>query len=222
MSFNDCNYLVATVDHLGFRPDAAPADRVRHAQGLWRGVRRILNQSEAEYLHDETDTVIVAFPDYAAARLAAIQIRDGLQDLPSTDTTSGINVSLGSAHGTPDIDRLLGARRLSALSLSFSRRSWLVSDETPVITIGRGRSNEISLHDETSSREHARVEFRGDHYVLTDCSRNGTVLKDVSGERLIVGGEIQLPRAGIICCSGTYFGQAYPESILFGPPDDEA
>jgi hypothetical protein len=220
MSFNDCNYLVATVDHLGFRPDAAPADRVRHAQGLWRGVRRILKQSEAEYLLDETDTVIVAFPDYAAARLAAIQIRDGLQDPPSPDAASGINVSLGSAQGAPDIDRLLDARRLAALSLSFAFSDWLVSDATPVVTIGRDRSNDICLNDETSSRDHARVEFRGDHYVLTDCSRNGTVLKDVSGERLIVGGEIQLPRAGIICCSGSYFGQPYPETVLFGPPDD--
>jgi Nif-specific regulatory protein len=45
------------------------------------------------------------------------------------------------------------------------------------VTLGRSRSNEIVLHDEHASRQHARVQFKQGRWILADLdSRNGTHL----------------------------------------------
>ncbi|MFW6107950.1 MAG: sigma 54-interacting transcriptional regulator [bacterium] len=59
-------------------------------------------------------------------------------------------------------------------------RSWPLEGES--ITIGRDRSNDVWLHDDTVSRAHARVEFDGTIWSAADLgSRNGT---RVNGERV--------------------------------------
>ena len=52
------------------------------------------------------------------------------------------------------------------------------------VTVGRAESNSLVLGDGCVSREHARIDFGADRYVLTDCgSKNGTL---VNGERVKV------------------------------------
>ncbi len=219
MTQDDYNCLVATVDHLGFHTDVLPAERVRHVQRLWQQVRGILRRASAEYLREEPDTVVARFSDRPSATLAAQEIRHELQASALPNSTPGINISLDN---TSDIDTLLSKRRPGTLRLNFSRRNWNVSIANQLVTIGRGLHNDICLTDETSSLEHTRIEFRDGRHVLVDCSHNGTIIKDAAGERLIVGGEVRLPRAGIICCSRVHFGCDYSESILFGPPEIES
>ncbi|HID87484.1 MAG TPA: FHA domain-containing protein [Anaerolineae bacterium] len=75
-----------------------------------------------------------------------------------------------------------------------TRREWGLNKE--VITIGREESNDIVLPDRLVSRRHARIQRRGERYVLQDCSsKNGTF---VNGRQLIEpyvlqdGDEIQI------------------------------
>jgi hypothetical protein len=70
--------------------------------------------------------------------------------------------------------------------------------EEPVITIGRLEDNTIQLHNEGVSRHHARLELRGNDYVLSDLgSTNGTQVNGVSitapvalrdGDVVVIGG----------------------------------
>jgi adenylate cyclase len=46
-----------------------------------------------------------------------------------------------------------------------------------VLRMGRGEENELVVNDPLASREHARIEYRQDRFVLIDQSLNGTFLR---------------------------------------------
>lgn len=89
----------------------------------------------------------------------------------------------------PDPGRLLQIHPVDILKAPFSvPRSGL--------TIGRGEQCELTLHDDAVSRQHLRIEHRGDFYVAVDLgSTNGTFVNDrpireqliVPGDRIRVG-----------------------------------
>jgi diguanylate cyclase (GGDEF)-like protein len=62
--------------------------------------------------------------------------------------------------------------------------------DRPVFRIGRGTGNDLALEEENVSRSHARIEARGDRWILMDVgSTNGTMLND---RRLVGYGELRL------------------------------
>ncbi|MCW5625932.1 MAG: adenylate/guanylate cyclase domain-containing protein [Burkholderiales bacterium] len=82
----------------------------------------------------------------------------------------------------------------SRLLLFQGTREWTL--ESGTLGIGRGDTNEVVVQAPKASRYHARIERRGDRFVLTDLSSNGTfVLKDgtemipVRREELVLRGE---------------------------------
>jgi len=65
------------------------------------------------------------------------------------------------------------------------------------VTLGRGTSNVVQLHDTEISREHAEFSRRGDKYFIRDLeSSNGTFVngKQVKEQELASGDQVQLGR----------------------------
>lgn len=58
----------------------------------------------------------------------------------------------------------------------------LLDRQRPTLVMGRDAACDINVRDRRASRHHARIERRGEHFVLRDLSTNGTFIT-VSGER---------------------------------------
>jgi signal transduction histidine kinase len=70
-------------------------------------------------------------------------------------------------------------------------------DDDTTVTIGRGTTNSVQLHDTEVSREHAELSRRGDKFLLRDLgSSNGTFLngKQIRESELASGDQVQLGR----------------------------
>lgn len=78
-------------------------------------------------------------------------------------------------------------------------KAFLLDDKTPVLTIGRDLGCKLIIDDRKASRQHARVERRGDGFYLVDTSTNGCFVT-LSGrqEVMIRRHEIQLESRGQI------------------------
>ncbi len=67
----------------------------------------------------------------------------------------------------------------------------------PTVTLGRGTTNAVQLHDTEVSREHCEFRSRGDMFVLRDLgSSNGTFVngKSVKEHELASGDQLQIGR----------------------------
>ena len=74
-----------------------------------------------------------------------------------------------------------------------------VTQDNPLITVGRAPSNDLVMSDIFVSRKHCRIERQEDCIVLTDWSTNGTCLMSDQGEqRLIKNGSIPLKGQGLL------------------------
>ena len=81
---------------------------------------------------------------------------------------------------------------MASLQESNGARHRLISDS---VTIGRGRSNDVDLHDTKASRSHAELRLSEGHWRLVDLeSRNGTFVNDrrVQRRSLRDGDRIQI------------------------------
>lgn len=78
-------------------------------------------------------------------------------------------------------------------------KAFLLDDKTPVLTIGRDLGCKLIIDDRKASRQHARIERRGDGFYLVDTSTNGCFVA-LSGrnEVMIRRNEIQLESRGQI------------------------
>jgi hypothetical protein len=75
-------------------------------------------------------------------------------------------------------------RRLARLVLRYEEREWQVEGPGE-ISIGRDGTCDVVVDDRKASRKHARIEHRGDKFVLADQSFNGTWVQ-VNGEEAVV------------------------------------
>ena len=70
-------------------------------------------------------------------------------------------------------------------------------DDRPAVTIGRSLDNDFVLNDQAASRHHAKLERRGDKWVLKDFSANGTMVAADNGPPVLVHNEqVLLPLVG--------------------------
>lgn len=67
------------------------------------------------------------------------------------------------------------------LCLRYGGQVKLLDKNRPRVLLGRDSSCEITIRDRRASRNHARIERRGEHFVLSDLSTNGTYVT-VNGE----------------------------------------
>ena len=75
----------------------------------------------------------------------------------------------------------------------------VLSERQRVIVMGRDAECDVAIRDRRSSRQHARIELRGDRIVLVDHSSNGTYLTlDDQPELFLRGDECVIHGRGVI------------------------
>ncbi len=96
-------------------------------------------------------------------------------------------------------DAAKGAR----LYLRYNGEVIVLDGRKRFINMGRGTDSDILIRDRRASRHHARIERRGDVFVLSDNSTNGTFVT-LSGELelLLRGEECVIHGKGVICFAG--------------------
>lgn len=66
---------------------------------------------------------------------------------------------------------------LTTLEVTFRDKVFIVGIDRPRLTLGRAADNDVSVQSDTVSRYHATITHRGDQFVLTDSSTNGTFVE---------------------------------------------
>lgn len=105
--------------------------------------------------------------------------------------------------GTPSMLSSFGSSSnpipVERLCVRHRGKAFLLDDKTPVLTIGRDLACKLLVIDRKASRQHARIERRGDGFFLVDTSTNGCFVT-LSGrqEVMVRRQEIQLENRGQI------------------------
>lgn len=104
--------------------------------------------------------------------LASAQARSALS--PQWQKTTGELEAAGDlpAAAVPAQDG--AAAPGAAFVLRYGDALLTLSDSKRVIVMGRDADCDVAIHDRRASRQHARIELRGDRVVLVDNSTNGT------------------------------------------------
>ena len=83
--------------------------------------------------------------------------------------------------------------------LTLGQDSTTVNAKRATRTIGRDIGNDLAVAEPRASRTHARIEMRGESFMLVDVSRNGTFVRLASGRQLVLRkAEMELPEQGLI------------------------
>ncbi len=85
------------------------------------------------------------------------------------------------------------------LTLDLHDQHISVSNEQPVVTLGRDAGNRIVINDPKVSRLHARIEMRRDKFILVDQSTNGTYIQIKNSDIIMLHrDEVTLQDEGLI------------------------
>lgn len=84
------------------------------------------------------------------------------------------------------------------LVLELDRQLWSLEPSGIGLLLGRGSHVDVRIEDGRVSREHARIEFRKRHYVLSDHSTNGTFVSTPAGRHFLHNEELVLGERGMI------------------------
>lgn len=90
-------------------------------------------------------------------------------------------------------------RQIPKLCLRYRGKALLLDEKCALLTLGRDLACDLVIEDRKASRHHARIERRGDKYMLIDQSTNGTYLSP-KGEKetLLRREEVLLQGSGTI------------------------
>lgn len=93
----------------------------------------------------------------------------------------------------------MAVRQIPKLCLRYRGKALLLDEKCALLTLGRDLGSDLVIEDRKASRHHARIERRGDKYILIDQSTNGTYLSP-KGEKetLLRREEILLQGSGSI------------------------
>jgi adenylate cyclase len=91
----------------------------------------------------------------------------------------------------------------ATLAVSYDGGSWQVNGSHPVLTLGRDKNADVIVLSRLASRHHGRIERRGDKFIYTDFSSNGSyVLIDNAREILVRRESVTLGLKGAISFGG--------------------
>lgn len=98
----------------------------------------------------------------------------------------------------------IAPRQTVKLCLRYRGKALLMDDKSALLTLGRDHGSDLVIEDRKASRHHARIERRGDKYMIIDQSTNGTYLA-AKGEKeiLLRREEVLLQGTGTICFGGS-------------------
>lgn len=78
---------------------------------------------------------------------------------------------------------------LTELILNYSNRSYSVNKDRHLLMVGRTSPCHVIVHSDLASRQHARIEFRFDKFVIYDESTNGTYIRFSDGNEIRIARE---------------------------------
>lgn len=201
--------LIADVsggDLLRGRLDEAEASRA--VDRCLKRMERAVAVSGGQLVSSSDVRLTAAFDRPDQAFEAALQMQERVAGLPPV---SGVKLSIriGFTHGSAAADpgQLVGEsaesaaqQRCGRLTLRYGDEELVLNERKPAIRMGRGAENDFAIHDRRASRQHAIVERRGERFVLTDSSSNGTyVTLDGKPELFLRGAECVIHGKGLIC-----------------------
>jgi hypothetical protein len=94
------------------------------------------------------------------------------------------------------------------LELRLGLKTVEISENNPVVTIGRDPTNDLALIEVHVSRNHCRIERTATEILLTDSSVNGTIIvTEDKQELLIKNGSISLKGKGMIFLGRPFMGE---------------
>ena len=103
--------------------------------------------------------------------------------------------TMHTAHNPP---WALRKQASATLVLKISEKRLEIGDACPTLTIGRTNENNLIVAQPVVSRQHARLEYRGGRFVLTDYSTNGTyVVPDHGAAAMVHRDSVQLSESGV-------------------------
>ena len=110
----------------------------------------------------------------------------------------------------------------SSLMLRFKSQAFEVDELSPPFTIGRDAGNTLVIETEWVSRNHAMIEWKRGHFMLSDRSTNGTWVRIGDEEEIFVHrDEVRLRRGGTLS-----IGQAHqidsPDLVTFQCSDGDS
>lgn len=147
---------------------------------------------------------ILATGEVVSRLSAAFAALAHAQQAPEAERTGALPALFGfvrsevarTAGTAPPASARLAQPRL-ILSLGSDRVT--VDGRRGVRTLGRDIGNDLSVSEPRASRTHARVELRGNAFVVVDVSRNGTFVQLDSGRQIVLRKEeMELPEQGQI------------------------
>lgn len=95
------------------------------------------------------------------------------------------------------------------LVLKYLDQTIAVNKDRRTVVLGRDKSCELVVSGELTSRQHARIELRGDKFMIVDQSTNGTYIRTDDGRVCyLVREEMILPGSGTISLGRHYSGSS--------------
>lgn len=142
--------------------------------GTWingvRVERRLLRSGDAVVLGGATARFEAVAPEAAAAQ--------DTEQLTRLDSMADLDAALSQISLQMEVEETDTAR----LAVRVAGKTWEIPLDRETLTIGRSPDNDLVLNRQSVSRRHARVERRGDTFVIQDLqSGNGTL---VAGRRV--------------------------------------
>ena len=120
----------------------------------------------------------------------------GMNIFEAVEPNTSTSVAKTEAFADEPGDNLQG----SFLRLRYGGKIVMLNDRKRIIRMGRGAESDIVIHDPRASRNHARIEQRGDRIVLIDNSTNGTfVTMGSKPELFLLNEEFVIHGKGLIC-----------------------
>jgi len=176
---------------------------------------RITAYAKAEQILTTADTVALLNPSLKEQTrfLMVNQVKGMLKAIEIYEFTQGT---------TQEQTVMLGSLKTSnakktILKLYYSGTMLHVSQEQPLLTIGRGNKNHLNITNNMASRiQHAFIELRQGRFVLTDKSANGTYIISNQGERnFIHHEEFNLTGAGMLGFGKDILTNNDPDAVRF-------
>ena len=120
-------------------------------------------------------------------------------------------------HGAPfttEQATLLERRPSARITLRIAGREIVIDSVRAAFTIGRDASNDLSIASPKASREHARIEWRRDKFVLLDHSTNGTYITLEEAPEVMVKHESYLLRGRGVLSLGEAAKKTKPANLI--------
>ena len=194
--------------------------------GKWNGVGGKVQEGEdiaAAALREIKEEIGVTVSQ--AERLAG-QARPG-QILLSAATRNALpqqlqdstrNVDSSDSKEEPQIFEVIWRQEATLtrrLRLRHGGVALILDCDKPEAGLGRDPNNEVVIKNPRASRNHARIAWRRESYVLSDLSSNGTFVSFAGGPEIALKREeVILDGRGFICCGGA-FGPEMDEIVEF-------